>query len=158
MARLRAFSLITLWGSSHAVGVPEWGLYFELITGIYTVIQGSVISSKQLDAQTGYDTACRAKENCCLLKAECGKCHKIAFFISHLMLDFKTRKPMHDYRRCDTIIQTKCHYLKVWLVYSCVFASNNTVWLQRISLCSILVIKEAGNSLGLHRSSGLCSQ
>ena len=72
---------ITLWGSSQSVGRPEWGLYFELIAGIYAVIRGSVVSSKQLDAQTGYDTACSAGENCCLeKKAESGKCREITFF------------------------------------------------------------------------------
>lgn len=38
--------------------------YFELITGIYPVIQGMVISSKQLDKRTHNGAACNARENC----------------------------------------------------------------------------------------------
>lgn len=40
----------------------ESGLYFELITGIYDVIQELVITWKEPDAQTGYDVACSASE------------------------------------------------------------------------------------------------
>lgn len=63
MARLRAPPTpITLPGSSQSVGGHEWGLYFELITGIYAVIQDLVTSSKHRDTQRGYDTHAAQKE------------------------------------------------------------------------------------------------
>lgn len=113
MAWLRGFSPITLWGSSQSVGRLEWGLYFELITGIYAVIQGLVISSKQLDTQTGYDTACSARKNCCLRQADRGKCDEIAFFISHLMSAYNTAK-------------TKAWLLKMWYL-----TTNKLYWLGK---------------------------
>lgn len=146
MAWLRALSPITLWGSSQSVGRLEWGLYFELITGIYAVIHGLVISSKQLDKQTGYDTACSAWENCCLQKADLGKCLEIAFFISHLMSVYTTRKPKPDYWRCDTLKcaalyrAQRCHWEKIIcahkLLNSC-FRFNIVFGVRQMLLSSI---------------------
>lgn len=151
MAWLRAFSLIALWGSSQSVGRLEWGLYFELIRGIYAVIQGLVMSSKQLDAQTCYDTACSTRENCCFQQTNHGKQYEIAFLISHLMSGYNTREPKPWRLKTEDVIPhqksttltvslcctelTRCNREKK--TYSCSQFNNLRPW---ICFCSLYFV------------------